>query len=918
MAVDKFANTNCCMMVISAKSLRLLLSVLLIPFMSSCKVMEQEIASANEPLTKMTIEVGTGTKTSLAVTNVLWSKGDKITVFDGTGNRCFSSVSDNGPIASFNGFAAESDSYDLLYPYNPSAVIESGKILTEVPVKQHAARNSFGPDANVSVGRYDGHDATMMYNACALMKFSIKSGLDNVTSVCFTTRSAEKISGPAEISLINGEVATELQDGAYDYVELYSSQAFTDGDYYIVIAPGVISSFRVVFTSSNGNSSEVEVDGPFEFETNRITNVGTFEVDLRTDFIEEPDDMASDPVSAYISQGIDFSTLASAGHPRLFLNEDEMQALRNRVMVSSETEDLFYKIHSVLMNNAVYYLDINTPPEYKLVNKKLLEQARTALMRIFHFSYAYRMTGESAYLDAVREDLSIVCKFQDWNADQHFLDCSELALAVAVAYDWLYYDLSLEERTSARNALKSFMLTPFSEYTPTTKNNWNQVCNGGAIAAALAIYEKDKQISASTIDKAIQSNLSAVDYMYNPDGNGIEGYGYWEYAATYQAVIINALESVFNTSCGIAENQGFQRTPSWKLFMDGVTGPFNFSDNCSESQGVTPVMFWMGARYAKPEYLVVEKYVMAKKNMERIGHRCMPLVICGMQKYGYVDSDASFPSQKVWSSSDGKSPILLARTSWNFDNSDMYLGFKGSGGYNNHSHMDAGSFVFDASGNRWASDIPMGNYNDYSGNDQLFNMGQASTRWDILCQNNYFHNTLSFTKSSILSFSSKLHTTDQILGEAGAVLSVYDSDEEGYGAKMDLTTYYSEQASKVHRTVKIKDGSLYVIDEITSKKWSSAPFEWRMITKASVETGTDYITLTQGGETMYLKATVTEGSATGFAYGYEETITRPSGWTERSWDSAQNYSKYKVVKYSAEVPANKTTVFTTILTPTRP
>ncbi len=54
----------------------------------------------------------------------------------------------------------------------------------------------------------------------------------------------------------------------------------------------------------------------------------------------------------------------------------------------------------------------------------------------------------------------------------------------------------------------------------------------------------------------------------------------------------------------------------------------------------------------------------------------------------------------------------MFRTSWT-DPDAMYLAAKGGRADLNHGHMDAGSFVFEADGVRWAIDLGGVNYNAY-------------------------------------------------------------------------------------------------------------------------------------------------------------------------------------------------------------
>src|SRR5690606_15591122 len=48
-------------------------------------------------------------------------------------------------------------------------------------------------------------------------------------------------------------------------------------------------------------------------------------------------------------------------------------------------------------------------------------------------------------------------------------------------------------------------------------NNWNQVCNGGMIAAAIMIADRDPELAAKTISRALEGMPQALA-EYGPDG----------------------------------------------------------------------------------------------------------------------------------------------------------------------------------------------------------------------------------------------------------------------------------------------------------------------------------------------------------------------------------------------------------------
>lgn len=91
-----------------------------------------------------------------------------------------------------------------------------------------------------------------------------------------------------------------------------------------------------------------------------------------------------------------------------------------------------------------------------------------------------------------------VSRFKDWNPS-HFLDTGEMAMAVAIGYDWLFDELSGQEKQILRKALVEKAITP--SFNPSynwflnSSINWNQVCNAGLLYAALAIYEDETELA---------------------------------------------------------------------------------------------------------------------------------------------------------------------------------------------------------------------------------------------------------------------------------------------------------------------------------------------------------------------------------------------------------------------------------------
>jgi len=108
--------------------------------------------------------------------------------------------------------------------------------------------------------------------------------------------------------------------------------------------------------------------------------------------------------------------------------------------------------------------------------------------------------------------LQAASNFPDWNP-RHFLDTAEMAHAFAIGYDWLYDQLTPDQRATLRTAMIQKGLNPALEsyrtrtgygWWTTCTHNWNQVCNGGISLAALAIAEDEPQIASEILSNSLR------------------------------------------------------------------------------------------------------------------------------------------------------------------------------------------------------------------------------------------------------------------------------------------------------------------------------------------------------------------------------------------------------------------------------
>jgi len=168
--------------------------------------------------------------------------------------------------------------------------------------------------------------------------------------------------------------------------------------------------------------------------------------------------------------------------------------------------------------------------------------------------------------------------------------------------------------------------------------------------------------------------------------------------------------------------------------------------------------------------------------------------------------------------------IAVLRSDWENPQA-LFVGFKAGDNKANHSHLDLGSFVFDAAGVRWAMDLGAYDYNlpGYFG-------GQ---RWHYYRLRAEGQNTLVINPGQ---------GPDQDPA-AKTQITRFESTPKRAFAIADLTPAYAKNASRVWRGIALLDRKNVVVqDEIQADK----PIElwWFMHTPASVRIEDDGRTAT--------------------------------------------------------------------------
>lgn len=558
-------------------------------------------------------------------------------------------------------------------------------------------------------------------------------------------------------------------------------------------------------------------------------------------------------------------SIAQAGSSRFSEDEREIPNLQNPVSVSWLKENLQRSTPRLVLNSTIereLKSKLKTDPvlqnmyraivlnvsgvmkqpllERILTGRRLLSVSREMLYRINMLGMVYRIDRDPAVLKRINQEVLAVCNFSDWNPS-HYLDVAEMSMAVALALDWTAGKLPASTVNLAQKALIEKGLNPsFNEKGNTGwvrgNNNWNQVCHGGMIAAAIAVAEKDPELAAKTISRALDGIPHALA-EYAPDGVYPEGSTYWDYGTSFTIMTIAMLESAFGTDFGIGDYPPFLKSAVFRYLANAPSGwYYNYAD-CGDRRGENGdiALAWFAAKTGNSAFFEKERFLLPAEKMEKLD-RIGGAGLVWLSQYQEKTGD-KMPS--AWKG-EGANPIVLF-SGGHDDPHGYYLGGKGGRGTVNHGNMDGGSFVFEMNGVRWSVDPGNQSYHELekTGFD-LWGKCQDCQRWTLLTKNNFGHSTLSV--------NNKLHVVD------GMAKLISFSEGERPQAAFDLGPAFGDLLKSAKRTF-TKDSplSLTIEDELALSEKTEV-IVWQMMTTAEVEVTPGGAVLRQDGKELRLES----------------------------------------------------------------
>lgn len=505
-------------------------------------------------------------------------------------------------------------------------------------------------------------------------------------------------------------------------------------------------------------------------------------------------------------------------HPRLLLSDEQLLSLKQKI----KTDTTLSVWYNEVKKDADEILSLPVS-KYELRDGiRLLWVSNEMVRRVYILAFLYRMEENEMYLGRAWQELEACAAFPDWNPN-HFLDVGEMSHAFAIGYDWLYNDLSEEQREIIREALINKGIDPYlkgseagnSRWIKNTQN-WNFVCNGGLGIAALSLGTEEEDIFGKVM-AYVMENLPYALQSYAPDGAWDEGAGYWDYGTRYLTYLMASLQSATGQLYGVPDAEGLAETCYFPIYMSGNGNKsYQFGDGGSKRVS-DPAMFWLAEKYNKPvfgawRYLHIAREGAKPSIFDLLWYK---------PEFSNTSELEELPPDRYFRQVE----VVSVRSSFN-DKNGFMAGLKGRMVSElHHNDLDQGSFYLEALGETWAEELGSGsNTVRYYNAPGYWQYSPLGDRWNYYAKRAEGQNTLVINPSL---------KADQISDAQSEIIS-YNSQVEKVFAVTDITDAYRNDARKVQRGLCLCDNreTLMIQDELELKE--PGEIWWFMHTRAEI------------------------------------------------------------------------------------
>ena len=497
-------------------------------------------------------------------------------------------------------------------------------------------------------------------------------------------------------------------------------------------------------------------------------------------------------------------------HPRLVLSEDDFSRIKSQI----ETNEFIKKTFENIIKISDEALELEP---FTIRNRSAIE------IRVINLALAYRLSKKQEYFDRLWLELKNLCdetNFPNWDIN---LDVAVIGNAVSLAFDWLYYDFTPQQRRFVANAtIKNTILLTKEIYDKQGYRNWsvafnnyNGICSSSSGLIAMTFL--DEEFTDSTYNdictSVLQGSIGALPrnlISFQPDGAFYEGLGYMTWMMRIESYFLSCMEKSLGLTYGDELLDNYYKGADFINYVQGGKGEFNFCDTQEQNdyKGLSMVLY-CAEKANNPEYA----WLYYKINDENGGDFTALL---------YYNEDIHKKTSKP-----KKNDVYYKNTEVAFfhtdfgDKNENYVGFISGSNVEWHTGLEIGNFVIDSMGVRWISCIGGDRY-DVTG------YGDKSGKTPVYRRRAEGRNTLVINPRA---------GADQML--AHAKIESFKSSENGAFAIGDLSPAYRKSAVSVKRGIKMFANRTQFLlqDEIHCKAESEI---WSfMHTTQKIEMGAD-------------------------------------------------------------------------------
>ncbi|PWN36949.1 uncharacterized protein FA14DRAFT_159220 [Meira miltonrushii] len=544
-------------------------------------------------------------------------------------------------------------------------------------------------------------------------------------------------------------------------------------------------------------------------------------------------------------------------HPRIMTTAAEWDCLPNKI-----ANDAYLTVwnYTIFQNASAWYA--MPPTKYVtdggIAGSGILDPAREVQLRVKTFAYAYHLSGnDTKWRDRAWDELYAASgndsanpwgagnpPTQVWNPT-HFLDLAELTAAFAIGYDWLYYAWTPQQRTALawsivtqglQNGVQAYQPKNEWSWWQTTNGNWNCVCNSGLLLGALALGSEDPSGTAATniIANTIPNMKGNCMQAVYDDGTWTETANYWYFGTDALARAYSALMTATGSDQGLmASNPNWPKTGDFHMYVSGNAGMFYYGDNGPNKYSTNANgMFLWGTIAQNPSYALFQRDradAPDPLSMFWYDTRTKGGFWNGQALDQYFNNDAG-----TWGS---------MRSSWT-DFSGTYVAMKSSNatGHQTHGDLDAGDFVIDALGTRWAGEFGSANY---LSTDYFKSEAQDAVRWEYYRKGTQGQNTIVLNKANQAASCKPVNTFLSTNTTQSGDITFTPASTDTALFVTDMSSCYNTSASTVVRGIRFLNGRRQVLlrDEIASNS-AITDINWRVHTNATITLSSDKKTAT--------------------------------------------------------------------------